>query len=188
MEKKLIRELPQRKDYIINLFRKISKQGITVGTFVTTKYGENIYESLTGIKPKGKKFTFQKQKELGVFFIDGKTKGSERDKIRLYLNSEESTNEILIAQNEVVSTGNNYPKLKNFVFIEPPGKSFTKILQSIGRVMRKSEASGDNVYVWDIVDCFNYSTDNYSLLHFWERLEYYEKEQHPVIEKEVKLE
>jgi hypothetical protein len=26
----------------------------------------------------------------------------------------------------------NIPKLKNLVFIEPPGKSFTKIIQSIG--------------------------------------------------------
>jgi superfamily II DNA or RNA helicase len=72
--------------------------------------------------------------------------------------------------------------LKNLVFAQPIGKSYTLILQSIGRVMRKSKEKGDNVYVWDVVDALNYS-----LNHFWERLEYYNSEGHPVIEKEIEL-
>jgi predicted helicase len=77
--------------------------------------------------------------------------------------------------------------MKNFVFLEAPGKSFTKILQSIGRVMRKSKETGDNVFVYDLVDSFGYSTENYSLSHFWERLKYYESEEHSVIEKEISM-
>jgi len=186
-EAKFIREYKPRLDYLVNLLQKISTRGITVATFNTTKFGTSIYENITGTKLSKIRNSFEKQKELGVFFVNGNTKPELREKIRLYLKSKESSNEILIAQTETMSTGINIPKLKNFIFAEFPGKSFTLILQSIGRVMRKAEESGDNVYVWDLIDCFDYAQENYTLQHFWERLKYYESEGHPIIEKEVNL-
>jgi superfamily II DNA or RNA helicase len=173
--------------YSTNLIRTIQKSGIVVCTFSTIKFGEEIYKRLTNKDVNKVRNSFELQKEAGVFFISGKTKSSIREKIRQHLNSDLSSNEILIAQTTTMDTGINIPKLKHFVFLEQPGKSFTKILQSIGRVMRKADASGDNVFVWDIVDCFDYAKENYSLTHFWERLKYYENEGHPVTEKEINL-
>jgi len=186
-ETKFIKENPERIKYTIDLLKKIASKGISVGTFSTTKFGETIYKNLTGINPKRIKNDFNKQKELNTFFISGSTKSSVREEIRQYLNSLESKNEILIAQTKVIDTGSNYPKMKNFVFLEAPGKSFTKILQSMGRVMRLHKEKGKEVYIWDIVDCFDYARENYSLRHFWERLKYYENEGHEIIEKEINL-
>ena len=186
-EAKLIREAPVRLDWTGKFLKKISKKGITVCTYTTTKFGEDLYEYTAGRKVGKIRNSFEHQKRLGVFFISGKTKSGVRERIREYLNSPESKNEIIIAQTSTFDTGINVPKLKNFVFGESPGKSFTKILQSIGRVMRRSEASGEGVYVWDIVDCFQYKRETYSLQHFWERLQFYEAEGHPVIEKEISL-
>jgi hypothetical protein len=58
-------------------------------------------------------------------------------------------------------------------------------MQSIGRVMRKSKESGSDVYVNDVIDVLK--NDNYCLNHFWERLNIYQKDQHPIkeIEKEI---
>jgi superfamily II DNA or RNA helicase len=186
-ESKLIRELPQRIEYTSNLLKTVQKSGITVCTYNTTKFGEDLYNKVTGAAIKRYKNNFEKQKEFGVFLISGATKPSIREQIRLYLNSKESKNEIVIAQTSTMELGINIPKLKNFVFGEAPGKSFTKILQSIGRVMRVSKDKGTSVYVWDIVDCFTYTKDNYTQQHFWERLQYYEAEGHPIVEKEITL-
>jgi len=185
-ESKLIRELPQRIDFTQKMIKKVSEKGITIAVYNTTKFGETLYETLTNSKLKKNDFDYQKQ--LGVFFISGTTKSTVREQIREYLNSNESKNEILIAQSTTISTGINLPKLTNLVFAEMPGKSFTKILQSIGRVMRKSKDKGNTVYVWDIVDVFPYKTENYSMKHFWERVEYYNSEQHEIIEIEKQLE
>ena len=187
-ESKFIREYPKRLEYTANLINKVSNSGITVATFNTSKFGEELYEKVSGKKLGKDRNSFERQKACGVFFISGKTKPELREKIRLYLNSEISTDEKLIAQTTTIDTGINIPKLKNFVFAEFPGKSFTKILQSIGRVMRKSEDSGDSVYVWDIVDCFDYTNENYTLKHFWDRQKFYEAEGHPIHEKEIQLE
>ena len=186
-EVKFIREYKPRIRYTSNLIDKVSKTGITVCTYNTTKFGESLYEQNTG-KPLGRdRNNFERQKDRGVFFISGKTKPSLREQIRQYLNSPESKNEKLIAQTTTFDTGINIPKLKNFIFGEAPGKSFTKILQSIGRVMRKSDSTGNNVYIWDLVDCFAYSRENYTLQHFWDRQKYYQNEQHPIQEKEIEI-
>lgn len=189
-ESKLIRELPQRIEFTCKLLNNIKKSGITLMTYNTTKFGEDVYKQLTNTNSKELKKIindFEKQKELKTFIISGKTKASIREQIRMYLNSEKSTNETVIAQTTTMELGINIPKLKNFVFGESPGKSFTKILQSIGRVMRKAEEKGNAVYVWDIIDCFSYKKENYSQSHFWERLQYYESEGHPVQEKTTTL-
>jgi len=187
-ETKFIREYKPRLTYTCKLINKVASRGITVCTFNTTKFGESLYETVSGITLKRNRNNFMRQKNVGVFFVDGKTKPEIREKIRQYLNSEESSNEKLIAQTTTFDTGINIPKLKNFIFGESPGKSFTKVLQSIGRVMRKSKDSGDSVYVWDIVDVFPYKRETYSLQHFWERSAYYNNEGHPIQEKEVNIE
>ena len=183
-EVKFVQDYVPRLNFI-NKFLK-SLHGVTIALYQNTNHGEKIYEKLTGIKlTHKKKSDFDMMKKLGVFFISGATKSDVREKIRLYLN--EVQDAIVIGQFSVLSTGINIPKLKNLVFLANT-KSFTLVLQSIGRVMRKHKEKGNTVYVFDLVDSFDYAKENYLLNHFWQRDAYYRNEGHPVLEKEIDLE
>ena len=59
-----------------------------------------------------------------------------------------SDNKIIVATYGVASTGINIPRIFNLVLIEP-GKSFVRVIQSIGRGIRKAEDK-DFVQIWDL--------------------------------------
>ena len=179
-----VRESRARLNFVNNLLTKL--KGVTVALYNTTEHGEQTFEALTGVKlTTKKKSDFEMMKELNVFFMSGSTKSSVREQIRLYLN--DCKNAIVIGQMAVLSTGINSPRLKNLVFLSST-KSYTLVLQAMGRVMRLHAEKGDNVYIYDLIDCFTYKRDTYSLKHFWERQKYYHSEGHPIIEKEIELE
>lgn len=182
-EVKMIRESQSRKKFIKKFLEKLN--GVTVALYQITEHGEDTFEALTDIRLTNKmKSDFELMKNLNVFFMSGSTKGSVREQIRLYLNECETA--VVIGQNNVLSTGINIPRLKNLVFLSST-KSYTQVLQSLGRVMRLHKEKGNNVYVFDMVDVFTYVRDTYSLKHFFQRLTYYESEGHPVLEKEIDL-
>jgi len=179
-----IRESQARLNFVNNLLNKL--KGVTVALYNTTEHGEATFFALTGVKlTTKKKSDFEMMKELNVFFMSGSTKSSVREKIRLHLN--EVSDAIVIGQMAVLSTGINIPRLKNLVFLSST-KSYTLVLQAMGRVMRLHKEKGNNVYIYDLVDCFTYKKDTYSLKHFWERKSFYQSEGHPIIEKEIELE
>jgi len=101
------------------------------------------------------------------------------------LSTKGAENAIVIGQNAVLSTGINIVALKNLVFLSST-KSYTLILQSIGRIMRKHNDK-NHAYVFDLVDVFPYKRESYSLKHFWQRESYYSSEGHPLKEVEVDL-
>lgn len=182
-EVKFIKESLGRREAIRKIL--VRMKGVTVALYSTTQHGEDTFESLTSVKLTNKlKSDFEMMKEHNVFFISGGTKSSVREQIRIYLNNCEDA--IVIGQLAVLSTGINIPRLRNLVFLSST-KSYTLVLQSIGRVMRLHKGKGDNVFVYDIVDVFDYKRDTYSLRHFIERTKYYQSEGHPVVEKEIKI-
>lgn len=182
-EVKFIRESLERQTFIQNFLKKL--KGVTVALYSTTQHGEDTYESLTGVKLTSKmKSDFEMMKLHNVFFMSGSTKSSVREQIRLHLN--ECSNAIVIGQMSVLSTGINIPRLRNLVFLSST-KSYTLVLQAIGRVMRLHKDKGENVFVYDIVDIFSYKNDTYSLKHFYERSLHYNSEGHPIVEKEIIL-
>ena len=74
------------------------------------------------------------------------------------------------------STGINIRNLHNIVFASP-SKSQIKVLQSIGRGLRKSD-DGRITTLYDVADDLHWkSQQNYTLLHSAERVKIYEKEQ-----------
>lgn len=181
---KFFRDSELRMVFLSSFLQKL--KGVSVALYNTTVFGEWIYESLTGTKLTNKKKSdFQMMKDLGVFFVSGSTKSTVREQIRKYLNN--TPEALLVAQTNTLSTGINIPKLKNLVFAENIGKSFTLVIQSLGRVMRVHKEKGDTVYVFDLVDTNTYTTESYPLKHFWERQVYYNNEGHKIIEKEIKL-
>ncbi len=187
-EVKYLKECPKRRKFIKNFLKKLS--GLTVTLYNHTAHGEQTFEDITGVKCSSQvKRSFQTQKNLGVFFISGATPGKIRKEIREYLNDPSVTEDmIVIGQFNVLSTGINIPRLKNLVFLSST-KSYIKVIQSIGRVLRLHNTKM-RAYVFDIVDDMTghkRKTENYALKHFWQRNVFYEQEQFPTIEKEVDL-
>ena len=84
------------------------------------------------------------------------------------------------------STGINIKELHNIIFASP-SKSQIRVLQSIGRGLRKS-SDGTITQLYDITDDLSWqSRQNFCLLHSYERLKMYKKEQFDHKTYKVKL-
>jgi superfamily II DNA or RNA helicase len=103
-------------------------------------------------------------------FISGETKLVERKEE--YDEIAESTNKILVCTYGVAAVGINVPRLFNVVMIEP-GKSFVRVIQSIGRGLRKA-SDKDFVQIWDIT-----SSCRFSKRHLTQRKNYYNEANYP---------
>jgi len=103
-------------------------------------------------------------------FISGSTKNIER---------KEHYDEVSIAQHKVIiatygvaAVGINIPRIFNLVLIEP-GKSFVRVIQSIGRGIRKAEDK-DHVNIWDIT-----SSCKFAKRHLGQRKKFYKEANYP---------
>jgi len=103
-------------------------------------------------------------------FISGSTKNTERKEH--YDEVSTTQNKIIIATYGVASVGINIPRIFNLVLIEP-GKSFVRVIQSIGRGIRKAEDK-DNVQIWDIT-----STCKFAKRHLTQRKKFYKEANYP---------
>jgi superfamily II DNA or RNA helicase len=83
-----------------------------------------------------------------------------------------SDGKIIVATYGVAAVGINIPRIFNLVLIEP-GKSFVRVIQSIGRGIRKAEDK-DFVQIWDIT-----SQCKYAKRHLTERKKYYKDAKYP---------
>ena len=110
-----------------------------------------------------------------VAFVSGSTKAGDRKDE--YDDIATSTNKIIIATYGVAAVGINIPRIFNLVLIEP-GKSFVRVIQSIGRGIRKAEDK-DFVQIWDIT-----STCKFAKRHLTKRKQFYKEASYPfTIEK-----
>jgi superfamily II DNA or RNA helicase len=110
-----------------------------------------------------------------VAFVSGATKAGDRKDE--YDDIATSTNKIIIATYGVAAVGINIPRIFNLVLIEP-GKSFVRVIQSIGRGIRKAEDK-DFVQIWDIT-----STCKFAKRHLTKRKAFYKEANYPfTIEK-----
>jgi superfamily II DNA or RNA helicase len=117
-----------------------------------------------------------------VFYVSGEVGAIDREEIRTLVEKEKDA--IIVASLGTFSTGINIKNLHNMVFAAPT-KSQVRVLQSIGRSLRKSE-TGQPAKVYDLCDDFSWKKrKNYTLGHGIERIGIYEKEEldfktHPV--------
>jgi len=108
-----------------------------------------------------------------VFFIYGGTDTEQREEIRQIIDKEK--NAILIASYGTCSTGINIRNIHNIIFASP-SKSVIRVLQSIGRGLRKSETK-DKVKLYDISDDLCYKKyKNHTMKHLEERIRIYSSE------------
>lgn len=108
-----------------------------------------------------------------VFFVYGGVDTEEREKIREITEREE--NAIIVASYGVFSTGISIRNLHNLIFASP-SKSRIRNLQSIGRILRKSNTKNKAI-LYDIADDSTIkSLKNYTLKHLIERIRIYTEE------------
>lgn len=103
-------------------------------------------------------------------FISGEVK--TKDRKEEYDEVKTVDNKVLLASYGVASTGISINRIFNMVLLEP-GKSFVRVIQSIGRGVRKADDK-DFVDVYDIA-----STCKFSKRHLTERKRFYKEAQYP---------
>jgi len=103
-------------------------------------------------------------------FVSGQVK--TKDRKEEYDEIKTSDNKIIVATYGVAAVGINIPRIFNMVLLEP-GKSFVRVIQSIGRGIRKAEDK-DFVQIWDIT-----STCKFAKRHLTERKKFYKDAKYP---------
>ena len=103
-------------------------------------------------------------------FVSGAVKTKSRKET--YDEIKTSSNNIIVATYGVAAVGINIPRIFNLVLMEP-GKSFVRVIQSIGRGVRKAEDK-DFVQIWDIT-----GGTKYAKRHLTERKKFYKDAKYP---------
>ena len=111
-------------------------------------------------------------------FISGEVK--TKDRKEEYDDVKTSTNKIIVATYGVAAVGINIPRIFNLVLLEP-GKSFVRVIQSIGRGIRKAEDK-DNVQIWDIT-----SSCKFAKRHLTKRKQFYNDAKYPWAVEKVSI-
>ena len=138
-----------------------------------------ISKMIKGISDSGNTLVLVNRIETGKFivneipdsvFISGEVKTKDRkteyDEVRT------ADKKIIVATYGVAAVGINIPRIFNLVMVES-GKSFTRVIQSIGRGIRKAEDK-DFVQIWDIT-----STCKYAKRHLTARKKFYKEAKYP---------
>jgi len=152
-----------RNKFIKNL--TITRKGNTLLLFqYVEKHGKILYDMINEECGDTRK----------VFFVHGGVDAAERERIRAQTEKEDGA--IIIASYGTFSTGINIKKLHNIIFASP-SKSRIRNLQSIGRVLRKSD-SKESATLYDISDDLSWkSYHNHTLKHFAVRIKMYNQEE-----------
>jgi len=152
-ELKYLIETAERLDYIARLISTIVDSGNTLILVDRISAGRALAERLPG-----------------SVFVSGATKAGERKEH--YDEVAEASDKIIIATYGVAAVGINIPRIFNLVLLEP-GKSFVRVIQSIGRGIRRAEDK-DFVQIWDIT-----STCKFAKRHLTKRKAFYKEANYP---------
>ncbi|MBC8442686.1 MAG: DEAD/DEAH box helicase family protein [Proteobacteria bacterium] len=151
----------RRNKFIVDLSCKIKGNTLILFNYVKD-HGIPLFESIQ-----------ETCKDKKVFLIHGKTEVNQREEIRSILEKEK--NAILVASYGTCSTGINIKNINNIVFASP-SRSVIRVLQSIGRGLRKTDTK-DKVKLYDISDDLRYKKYvNHTYRHLQERLQIYDRE------------
>jgi len=153
-ELKHLLEDANRLDTIAGLILKVNETGNTLVLVDRVNAGKELVSRLGN----------------RAVFVNGDTKLTERKEE--YDEVATSDDKIIVATYGVAAVGINIPRIFNLVLIEP-GKSFVRVIQSIGRGIRKAEDK-DHVQIWDIT-----STCKFAKRHLTQRKSFYKEANYP---------
>ena len=151
----------ERLQFLSNLIEEIRSGGNTLILVDRIKSGELLQDLIPG-----------------SVFIQGKTKMEERQEEYNEVATEQY--KVIIATYGVAAVGINLPRIFNLALLEP-GKSFVRVIQSIGRGIRKAEDK-DHVQIWDIT-----SSCKFSKRHLTTRKKFYKEANYPYTINKVNL-
>jgi superfamily II DNA or RNA helicase len=165
---------PAEREFIVNH----EKRNNFIKNLVHSLEGQNNLILFDLVEKHGKVLEPLLQKEGRILhFIYGGTSGEERERIRQLVENDKEKRHDILASYGVFSTGVNLKRLDNVIFASG-SKSEIKVLQSIGRTLRKASDS-TKATLYDIADDLSVgdSFENYTLKHFKKRVEIYGSEQ-----------
>lgn len=149
-----------RMAWIANLIREISQSGNTLVLVDRIESGRLITESIPD-----------------SVFISGAVKTKDRkeeyDEVKI------ADNKIIVATYGVAAVGINIPRIFNLVLLEA-GKSFVRVIQSIGRGIRKADDK-DFVQIWDVT-----ASTKYAKRHLTDRKKFYKEAKYDFSIQKVK--
>ena len=155
----------ERIDYISAMISNISESGNTLILVDRIECGTALKENL------------EKLTGNNVAFVSGAVK--TKDRKEEYNEIAISNDKIIVATYGVAAVGINIPRIFNLVLLEP-GKSFVRVIQSIGRGIRKAEDK-DFVQIWDLT-----AASKYAKRHLTERKKFYKEAHYPFTIEKVK--
>jgi len=159
-ELKYLLEESGRLDTIAGLITEVNKTGNTLILVDRVAAGQELVRRLGD----------------RAVFVSGATKGTERQDH--YDQVSEATDKIIVATYGVAAVGINIPRIFNLVLVEP-GKSFVRVIQSIGRGIRKAEDK-DHVQIWDVT-----STCKFAKRHLTKRKQFYKEARYPFTQEKL---
>lgn len=177
-EVKLIEDYPDRKKALDTIFKNTPTEKNSLILVNHISHLDSVADYLK-----------EKYPDKKVYVVKGSVKASTREEIRKRAEVEDAV--IIVATYQTYSTGVNIKKLHN-VILYGNGKGKIKILQSLGRGLRK-HPSKDKVFLYDVVDDMTYTTrfgnlkQNYLYKHWMERLGYYKAEGYPMYSTKLAL-
>ena len=153
----------KRNNFIKNLALDLKGNTLVLYNYVD-KHGKPLFNLIRDKADEDRK----------VFFVSGDVATSDREAIRGIVEKQRSA--IIVASLGTFSTGINIKNLHNIIFASP-SKSQIRVLQSIGRGLRKSD-DGSETTLYDITDDISWGQrKNFALIHSFERLKIYSNEQ-----------
>lgn len=179
-ETDFVNKLPQRMEIILKIVKKI--EGNTLILFTKKEnHGyplrDYLNEHLTG---------------KHIVYLDGDSSPEYREQIRKEIETRDDM--VILASYGIFSTGVNAPNISNALFASGY-KSRVKVLQSLGRILRKKEGK-EKAYLFDLVDdlSFNMKLDgkkvsysNHAKNHYAERLAIYSAQHFQVQKYEIQV-
>jgi superfamily II DNA or RNA helicase len=152
---------PKRLDWIADQIKLMRKTGNTLILVDRINCGQELISRIDD-----------------AVFVSGNTKASQRKEE--YDEVAEASDKVIVATYGVAAVGINIPRIFNLVLVEP-GKSFVRVIQSIGRGIRKAEDK-DFVQIWDVT-----SNCKFSKRHLAKRKTFYNEANYPYTIQKVNI-
>ena len=152
-ELKYLLENADRLDYISGMIERVRESGNTLILIDRVAAGQALVARIRD-----------------AVFVSGATKGTDRQDE--YDEVATAADKVIVATYGVAAVGINIPRIFNLVLIEP-GKSFVRVIQSIGRGIRKA-SDKDFVQIWDVT-----SSCKFAKRHLTQRKNFYREANYP---------
>lgn len=166
-----INEMQSRRELIYQMVESLAGNNLVLFDR-KEKYGQQLFEDYKTRNPDNS------------FLITGDVDSTEREQIRVQM--EDHDDATIWASYGTMSTGVSIKKLMNMMLISS-SKSVIRVLQSVGRMMRKHKDK-DKATIYDIVDNLSYNgSSNYMMDHASERIQFYKNEKFPIEFIEIDL-